>query len=121
MSESSQSAPSTAHSLSVSERAGREILDRLGKDGKDPARFGLRIAVVGGGCSGYSYKMEFGEHKDGDLVSAHEEARVFVDPKSILFIGGSTVDYSDALTGAGFIITNPNSSGTCGCGISFSV
>jgi iron-sulfur cluster assembly accessory protein len=107
--------------LTLSPKAAGRILDLLRAEGKSPEAFGLRVAVEGGGCSGFQYRMEIGQASPGDNVYEHEGARVIVDPKSLLFIGGSIVDYSDGLTAAGFTVRNPNATGTCGCGTSFSV
>jgi iron-sulfur cluster assembly accessory protein len=81
----------------------------------------LRVAVRPGGCSGYSYDMFFdSEIADDDVVREFGAVRVVVDPESAGLIKGSTLDYRDGLQGAGFHITNPNASRTCGCGSSFS-
>lgn len=81
----------------------------------------LRIEVVGGGCSGMSYKMSFDpEPTDKDNVSETDGVKVVVDPKSALFIAGLELDFSDGLNGTGFTFSNPNAKRTCGCGTSFS-
>ena len=81
----------------------------------------LRVAVRPGGCSGYSYDMFFdSEIADDDIVRSFGEVRVVVDPESAELIKGATLDYRDGLQGAGFHITNPNATRTCGCGSSFS-
>ena len=83
----------------------------------------LRISVVGGGCSGMSYKMSFEDKAaDGDSVVSYdsEGVRVLVDPRSSLFLKGIEVDYQDGLNGAGFTYNNPNAKKSCGCGTSFS-
>jgi iron-sulfur cluster assembly accessory protein len=81
----------------------------------------LRVAVRPGGCSGYSYDMFFdSEIADDDIVRSFGEVRLVVDPESADLIKGSTLDYRDGLQGAGFHITNPNATRTCGCGSSFS-
>lgn len=83
---------------------------------------GLRIAVVGGGCSGMSYKLEFQkEPAPNDKVFEQDGVKVFVDPKSFLYIKGLTLDYSGGLNGTGFTFLNPNAAKSCGCGTSFSV
>ena len=82
----------------------------------------LRLMVVGGGCSGFSYKMGFDENvTDQDRIVEVNGVRVAVDQKSYLYLDGTEVDYQDGLMGKGFVFHNPNSSGTCGCGSSFSV
>lgn len=83
---------------------------------------GLRIAVVGGGCSGLSYKLEFQkEPSEKDKVFEQSGVKIFIDPKSFLYVKGLTLDYSGGLNGTGFTFSNPNASKSCGCGTSFSV
>lgn len=82
---------------------------------------GLRVRVVGGGCSGMSYRMEFDDPREGDEVFESDGFRVYVDKKSMIFLNGSELDYRESLTGAGFHFQNPNVKGSCGCGESFSV
>jgi len=79
----------------------------------------LRLYVEKGGCSGMQYGMVFDERRDGDLVSQHEEVTALVDPFSAQYLQGTVVHFSDALTGGGFKITNPNAKQSCGCGKSF--
>ena len=83
---------------------------------------GLRIQVVGGGCSGFSYRMGFDKtfNKDADQLFEFDGLKVFVDKSSLLQLDGVEVDYVDGLHGAGFKFNNPNATGTCGCGESFS-
>ena len=81
----------------------------------------LRVAVRPGGCSGYSYDMFFdSEFADDDILRDFEGVKVVVDPSSAELLNGSTLDFADGLQGAGFHITNPNATRTCGCGNSFS-
>ena len=84
---------------------------------------GLRIQVVGGGCSGFSYRMGFDKNfnDQSDAIFEFDGLKVFVDKQSLLYMDGSEVDYIDGLHGAGFKFNNPNSTGSCGCGSSFSV
>jgi iron-sulfur cluster assembly accessory protein len=84
---------------------------------------GLRIQVVGGGCSGFQYRMGFDKNfnDQSDTVFEFDGLRVFVDKQSLLYMDGAEVDYVEGLHGAGFKFNNPNSSGSCGCGSSFSV
>jgi len=84
-----------------------------------PAEAGLRIRVVGGGCSGFQYQLVFDAPKPGDQAFEQDGVKVVVDPKSFLHLSGSEIDYVDSLTGAGFTLKNPNAKGTCGCGSSF--
>ena len=87
-----------------------------------PAESALRLIVVGGGCSGFSYKMGFDTQvNDDDQILDIEGIKVVVDAKSNLYLEGTQVDFQDGLMGRGFVFNNPNASGTCGCGSSFSV
>lgn len=91
-------------------------------DEKASETAGLRIGVVGGGCSGLSYKLDFQDAPQAnDKVFDIEGVRIFVDPKSYLYIKGLTLDYSGGLNGTGFTFINPNATKSCGCGTSFSV
>ena len=89
---------------------------------QDPMPAGLRIGVVGGGCSGFSYSMNF-ENAAGmmDKVFNFDELKVFVDATSLMYLQGCVVDYVETLEAAGFKFENPNVKSTCGCGSSFSV
>jgi iron-sulfur cluster assembly accessory protein len=80
---------------------------------------GLRIFVEHGGCAGLQYGMAMDERKDGDEVIVREGVRVFVDGESARYLSGSTLDFADGLSGAGFRIKNPNAVRSCGCGTSF--
>ena len=82
---------------------------------------GLRVGVKGGGCSGLSYFMNFDLKKDKDNEFDFEGMKVYVDPKSLLYLKGTTLDYVDSLQEKGFRFINPQASKTCGCGESFSV
>ena len=82
---------------------------------------GLRLSVVGGGCSGFSYKMEFTAKKEKDNIINFNGFNVFVDPKSSIYLKGIVLDFKDGLEGKGFVFNNPNAKNTCGCGESFSV
>jgi iron-sulfur cluster assembly accessory protein len=84
-----------------------------------PAETGLRIRVVGGGCSGFQYQLAFEAPQPGDQVFEADGVKVVVDPKSFLYLSGTEIDYVDGLTGAGFNLKNPNAKGGCGCGQSF--
>lgn len=82
---------------------------------------GLRLGVIGGGCSGLSYQMEFSQHRPDDSVIECGEFKVLLDPKSTIYLKGITLDFQDGLQGKGFVFGNPNATNTCGCGESFSV
>ena len=95
----------------------RRLLDQENQEGS-----GLRLAVQGGGCSGFSYQVEFTRQAPGDNVKEFPEGfRVFVDPKSFLYLKGIVVDHQGGVSGKGFVFRNPNAENTCGCGESFSV
>jgi iron-sulfur cluster assembly accessory protein len=89
---------------------------------QDPVPAGLRVGVVGGGCSGFQYSMSF-ENGAGmmDKTFAFDDLKVFVDATSLMYLKGVTVDYVETLEGAGFKFENPNVKSTCGCGSSFNV
>jgi iron-sulfur cluster assembly accessory protein len=89
---------------------------------QDPAPAGLRVGVVGGGCSGFSYSMSF-ENEPGmmDKVFDMDGLKVYVDATSVMYLDGCRVDYLETLEGAGFKFENPNVKSTCGCGSSFNV
>jgi iron-sulfur cluster assembly protein len=82
----------------------------------------LRIKVVGGGCSGMSYKLGFDDQPVGpsDKIFEKDGVKIVVDPKSFLYLGGTELDFTDGLNGTGFVFKNPNAKRTCGCGSSFS-
>ncbi len=84
------------------------------------ASHGLRIGVVGGGCSGFQYSLNFDTEKEGDRVADFDGVRIYVDEISLPYIAGTTLDYVEGLHGAGFRFDNPRASRTCGCGSSFS-
>jgi len=89
---------------------------------QNPAPAGLRVAVAGGGCSGFSYQMNFENQTNGvDKVYEFDGLKVFVDQASLMYINGTKIDYVETLEGAGFKFENPNVKTTCGCGSSFSV
>jgi iron-sulfur cluster assembly protein/iron-sulfur cluster insertion protein len=103
----------------LSDAATRKVAALLEQEGSDV--LALRVAVRPGGCSGYSYEMFFDSETDGDDVSTtFGTVRVVVDSASAELLKGATLDYTDGLQGAGFHISNPNATRTCGCGSSFS-
>jgi iron-sulfur cluster assembly accessory protein len=88
----------------------------------DPAVGGLRVAVEGGGCSGFQYDIQLAEAPAADdVVIERDGARLFVDPVSVPFLAGSEIDYVQEIIGASFKVKNPNAKTSCGCGVSFSV
>ena len=105
--------------IHVTDKAAEQIKKIMEKEGL-PGH-GLRVAVVGGGCSGMSYKLNFEKDaSQGDKIYEDKGVRIIVDSKSTLFLNGTTLDFSDGLTGTGFSFVNPNAKSTCGCGTSFS-
>ena len=112
-----------ANAIYVSDKAKdkiNQILADLG-NGNDPSHF-LRVSVVGGGCSGLSYKMDFDNvQKPMDQFFEDNGVKVVTDLKSFLYLVNTTLDFSDGLNGKGFYFSNPNASRTCGCGESFAV
>ena len=111
--------------VTLTEKARKEITTII-KDNTqldDNEQTYLRVGVKGGGCSGFSYILDLtGNIKDSDqLVSEEDEIKVICDSKSLLYIGGTSIDFRDEIMGRGFVFENPNASTTCGCGSSFSV
>jgi len=106
----------------VTESAVRHIREVLAKEGVSPQEGGLRLGVKGGGCSGLSYAMSVDARpRENDNIFEFDGVRVFVDPKSFVFLRGLTLDYEETLIRQGFNYINPNSTRSCGCGTSFSV
>ena len=88
----------------------------------EPDMNALRVSVEGGGCSGFSYKFDLTDAAhDDDIVLESEGAKVLIDPVSIMYMGGSVIDFVDDLMGQCFQIRNPNATASCGCGTSFSI
>jgi len=81
----------------------------------------FRVYIEGGGCSGFQYGFTFDEHRDDDSQVTVGDIQVLVDPQSAMYLQGATVDWQEGLSGAGFVVRNPNASGSCGCGSSFAV
>lgn len=106
--------------VTITDKALQQI--RVIRDQEHPSEDqGLRLAVIGGGCSGLSYKIEFSAPKEKDNVLEFGDVKVFVDPKSTIYLKGITLDFRDGLNGKGFVFENPNAKNTCGCGESFTV
>lgn len=111
------------NAIYITEKARERILQLLYEagHGNDPSYF-VRVGVVGGGCSGLSYKLDFdNELKPTDQVFDNNGVKVVTDLKSFLYLVNTTLDFSDGLNGKGFQFINPNASRTCGCGESFAV
>jgi iron-sulfur cluster assembly protein len=111
---------SAARRVEVTADAAEQALDLMDGEGMDADEAGLRLFVQQGGCAGLSYGMRFDHGPDDDdhVFEAHG-LRVFVDPASVEYVGGSTLDFEGGLQGAGFHVTNPNAESECGCGESF--
>jgi iron-sulfur cluster assembly accessory protein len=105
--------------VKVTPAAAEKVSSLLNKQGRPQGV--LRVAVIGGGCSGLQYKMDLQDHPaNRDILVESNGVKVVVDPKSALYVTGSELDYIDALQGGGFKVTNPNAATTCSCGESFS-
>jgi iron-sulfur cluster assembly protein len=115
-------APQTpGQSVQLTDRAVKRVRIAMAKEGISPEEGGLRLGVMGGGCSGLSYSIKFDTRpRERDRVFDFDGVRVFVDPKSFLYLSGMTLDYEETLMRQGFNFINPNSSRSCGCGSSFS-
>jgi iron-sulfur cluster assembly protein len=110
-----------AGGLQVTEKAIKRIRIAMAKEGISPEEGGLRIGVMGGGCSGLSYSIKFdSQPRERDRIYEFDGVRVFVDPKSFLYLHGMTLDYEETLMRQGFNFINPNAARSCGCGSSFS-
>lgn len=108
--------------LNVSESAARKAMELMREEGLNPDSAFLRVGVKSGGCSGLSYDMKFvAEAQDGDQLFEDQGVRVLVEKKSLLYLLGTTLEYSGGLNGKGFAFSNPNATRTCGCGESFAV
>jgi iron-sulfur cluster assembly protein len=112
-------ADSVAAPLQISEKAAAQV--RLIQERENRPNTYLRVSVVGGGCSGLSYKLSFDEApKEKDKVFEIHGVKIAVDGKSLLFIRGTILEFTDGLNGQGFVFENPNAKSSCGCGSSFS-
>ena len=110
-----------ATEISLTEKASNEI-KRIMSENQVPDSYGLRVGVKGGGCSGFSYTLGFdAEAKEGDATIGDGEVKLFIDGKSLFYLSGTELDFSDGLNGKGFVFSNPNATKTCGCGDSFGV
>jgi len=107
--------------LHVTEKAIKRIRAAMAKEGISAEEGGLRLGVLGGGCSGLSYSIKFdSKPREKDRIYTFDGVRIFVDPKSFLYLHGMTLDYEETLMRQGFNFINPNSARSCGCGSSFS-
>ncbi len=105
----------------ITELAAEEIRSIMAKQELDQDKVRLRVGVKGGGCSGFSYLLDLTEtQKDSDELFEQHGIKVIIDPKSLLYLNGVTVDFKDEIMGRGFVFNNPNATSSCGCGSSFS-
>ncbi len=107
--------------IEVTETAVREIKTIVEQQELDAEKVRLRLGVKGGGCSGFSYVLDLTERQnEGDEMFEQHGIKVVCDPKSYLYLNGTTVDFKDEVMGRGFVFNNPNATSSCGCGSSFS-
>jgi iron-sulfur cluster assembly protein len=107
--------------VQITGNALKRIRIAMAKEGISPTEGGLRLGVQGGGCSGLSYNIRFDtQPRERDRIYQFEDVRVFVDPKSFIYLHGMVLDYEETLMRQGFNFINPNSTKSCGCGSSFS-
>jgi len=107
--------------IDITEKAIKQV-QQIKKENNIPEEYALRVGVKGGGCSGLTYQLGFdGEIKNGDTVIEKEGIKLLVDGKSLFYLSGTVLDFSDGLNGKGFVFNNPNAAKTCGCGESFGV
>ncbi|MBV2165495.1 MAG: iron-sulfur cluster assembly accessory protein [Kaistella sp.] len=108
--------------IKVSDHAKEKAIQLMTEDGFKPFEDYIRVGVKSGGCSGLEYVLKFdNEKKDADQVFEDNGIKIIIDKKSILYLAGTTLEYSGGLNGKGFIFNNPNANRTCGCGESFSL
>lgn len=108
--------------VNLTEIAAKEIHRIIEEQELDADKVRLRVGVKGGGCSGFSYVLDLTEtQKETDEVFEQHGIKVICDPKSLLYLGGTTVDFKDEIMGRGFVFQNPNATTSCGCGSSFAV
>ncbi len=109
----------TPNPISLTPKAVEMVKDAMARENMQG--YGIRVGVVGGGCSGFQYSMDFeSQARDGDIAFEQDGVKLFVDPMSSMYLTGVTIDYVVGLQGAGFKFINPNAKNTCGCGQSFS-
>jgi len=115
-----QQAPAGGFTLALTGRAAEEVQKFIAQEQVSPETAGLRVSVMPGGCSGFKYSLNIEERAlDDDMVVPVNGVRVFVDGFSAQYLTGVTVDYVSSMQGSGFTFTNPNATGGCGCGSSF--
>jgi iron-sulfur cluster assembly protein len=108
--------------IMLSESAANEIRSIIQKEELDLHKIRLRVGVKGGGCSGFSYLLDLTEsEKETDEAFEQHGIKVICDPKSLLYLNGTTIDFREELSARGFVFQNPNATSSCGCGSSFHV
>ena len=118
---SAENAAPNQKGIQVTDRALKRIRAAMAKEGVSPTEGGLRLGIQGGGCSGLSYNIRFdSQPRERDRVYNFEDVRIFVDPKSFIYLHGMILDYEETLMRQGFNFINPHSTKSCGCGSSFS-
>jgi iron-sulfur cluster assembly protein len=118
---SAENAAPNQKGIQVTDRALKRIRAAMAKEGVSPTEGGLRLGIQGGGCSGLSYNIRFdSQPRERDRIYNFEDVRVFVDPKSFIYLHGMILDYEETLMRQGFNFINPHSTKSCGCGSSFS-
>lgn len=116
-----QASPPAAKGISITEKAIARVRSAMAKENVSPESGGLRLGVQGGGCSGLTYNIRFdSQARERDRVYEFDGIRLFVDPKSFIYLHGMVLDYEETLMQQGFVFRNPNASRSCGCGTSFS-
>ncbi|MBM2846444.1 MAG: iron-sulfur cluster assembly accessory protein [Bacteroidetes bacterium] len=116
-----QPKPAMSEEIIITPKAAAQVM-KVKTENNIPATHGLRLGVKGGGCSGLSYVLGFDEKpKENDKVMDVDGVTVFIDPKSLFYLSGTVLDFSDGLNGKGFVFNNPQAAKTCGCGSSFGV
>jgi len=113
--------PDINEEILITPKAAEQVV-KLKSENNIPESHGLRVGVKGGGCSGLSYVLGFDEQpRENDKIMEIHGIKVFIDPKSLFYLSGTVLDFSDGLNGKGFVFNNPQATKTCGCGSSFGV
>ncbi len=112
-------ATAPAKGIHVTDRALARVRAVMARENMRAEEAGLRLGVIGGGCSGLSYNVQFDLPRERDRIFTFGDVRVFVDPKSFIYLQGMTLDWQETLMQQGFVFLNPNAAKTCSCGTSF--
>ncbi len=113
--------PTLNEDITLTPKAAAQVV-RIKAENSIPETHALRIGVKGGGCSGFTYVLGFDEKpKENDTIMESSGIQFYIDPKSLFYLSGTVLDFSDGLNGKGFVFNNPQASHTCGCGNSFGV